>query len=1588
MKGDFTRFTFDPGKRYSAVLMQQGRVQVDADWNEQLAIGARRDREAGTDVIGGCGAPKTGGGFQILPLGPGVEDFGISAGRIYVDGIACNLVSSKVPITGFPASDAVRATSTTLDGMTLVPGDWIQVAAVNRLQPALAQVSGIDQVNGIITLDRDITDFDSIKAILDPSGRLQVFVIGNDGAVWRNAQSSPGGAWAGWSSLGGVVDMLAVGKNQDGRLEVFVRGLDGAVWHNWEWTPGGAWSGWAWMGGWVDRLTVGSNQDGRLELFVRGADQAVYHNWQTAPNDGWSGWAWMGGWVDLLAVSSNADGRLEVFARGADRGLWHIWQTAPNDGWSGWASLGGWIDRIAVGQNQDGRLEVFARGADQAVWDIWQTSPLTPPNNSWSGWVSLGGTVDLLTAGQNGDGRLEVFARGTDEGAWHIWQTAPNDGWSSWSSLGGWIDMLCPSRNQDGRLELFARGSDQSVWHTSQVPGAGWAAWASMQQQVANLAQPRLSRVITYTTQPEYPDPPNLGGQTGTGVSGTVSVVPSTTGADLYARATEGHLIRLRIAQNSPLAQVADLTSTVSGAAPLGGDPCAISAGTSLHVLGHGAVGQFLEYVLSGGNWTFADHSALMQGKSIAGSFSALLVGSDIHALCRGTAGELLDFRLPSSSTNWDMHDRLAGVTGAQPLAADPVALMLGADLHVYGCGTQGQLVEYVMSSAGSWSSVDHTNDAALKGTTFVGKPAARGDGTTPHIYVRDSNGDFQELYVQSNQWQVVDHSGELGGIILAGDPAVITDTAGNVRVYARASNGDLLEFEQARGQPAWQWTDRSAQLGAMALAGDPAAVAGITILGIYAAATDGRLVEFRKLADPSPWQVLYHTADVPFSRTDLVYLDVWERHITAIEDPDIRETALRGPDHATRLQVEAQVKVLQNVGQIGCNDTPPGWPPAPSGGLLSTLPVAAAAADDPCLLGPGLGYDGLENRLYRVETHAPGDLGTASFKWSRDNGSVVFAIDEFVSGQGQRVRLSRLGRDQTLTLHVNDWVEVLTDKTELDGSPGILASVNVIDQAQRLVTLSKDVSAYAGGGHPRLRRWDQASDAITVDSSTKMLESNIQVQFGGKGFKTGDYWVFAARTATRQMDVLTNTPPRGVEHHYCKLGLITWSVSGGQLQSAITDCRLKFPPLTDITASDVAVIDSCGLGVSNLQDTFNEQCSQRSLRYVSGDGQEGNPAAVLASRLVVGVEDGFGRPVAGVNVNFTVDVGGGSVSTASVATDSRGLATTSWTLGPAVGPNELRAHLDAPNHLPVVFRSVARGAAAGLVVLRYVGGDGQQGPPNLDLQCPVMVGVEDSNGHPVANAQVRFRAHLDNDVVFEWANTAHRGPTIDVTTNADGLAIAGWHLGQQPGCHQVDALFTADASTTPAPHLMVKFEAVAVIGSASLTLPRVAAINWTNDQPLPSGVVDAGLTVAFTEDMAAVSDIPNTFIVAVDVAEAPSNANGSIPAHRPLILQGVVTLENDNSGRPRVFRFRPTPSVAAAAKNWVALEASTFGGKATRVRCRVRLIGDSILDAAGTQRLDGNVFGPNFGGTNNVGLPSGDGVEGGDFQSWFWIVG
>ena len=111
MKGDFSRQTFDPRKHYAGVLMQQGRVQIDADWNEQEAIQRRRTQLEAQDVIGRCGAPRDAAGFEIGLAG---NELTIGAGRYYVDGLLARTRPMPSPTRRSPTSSIRRAGSTRL----------------------------------------------------------------------------------------------------------------------------------------------------------------------------------------------------------------------------------------------------------------------------------------------------------------------------------------------------------------------------------------------------------------------------------------------------------------------------------------------------------------------------------------------------------------------------------------------------------------------------------------------------------------------------------------------------------------------------------------------------------------------------------------------------------------------------------------------------------------------------------------------------------------------------------------------------------------------------------------------------------------------------------------------------------------------------------------------------------------------------------------------------------------------------------------------------------------------------------------------------------------------------------------------------------------------------------------------------------------------------------------------------------------------------------------------------------------------------------------------------------------------------------
>ena len=86
MKSDLSRVTFDSHDNYSGVIMQQGRVQLDADCNESDDINDRRFRTTVMDITGlGCVVSSyTPDAFRISFAN---NEMNIQPGRMYVDGL-------------------------------------------------------------------------------------------------------------------------------------------------------------------------------------------------------------------------------------------------------------------------------------------------------------------------------------------------------------------------------------------------------------------------------------------------------------------------------------------------------------------------------------------------------------------------------------------------------------------------------------------------------------------------------------------------------------------------------------------------------------------------------------------------------------------------------------------------------------------------------------------------------------------------------------------------------------------------------------------------------------------------------------------------------------------------------------------------------------------------------------------------------------------------------------------------------------------------------------------------------------------------------------------------------------------------------------------------------------------------------------------------------------------------------------------------------------------------------------------------------------------------------------------------------------
>jgi hypothetical protein len=168
------------------------------------------------------------------------------------------------------------------------------------------------------------------------------------------------------------------------------------------------------------------------------------------------------------------------------------------------------------------------------------------------------------------------------------------------------------------------------------------------------------------------------------------------------------------------------------------------------------------------------------------------------------------------------------------------------------------------------------------------------------------------------------------------------------------------------------------------------------------------------------------------------------------------------------------------------------------------------------------------------------------------------------------------------------------------------------------------------------------------------------------------------------------------------------------------------------------------------------------------------SPNAVVNDSIRVVATNRVGGPAAGAIVKFAVTAGSGAISTTTALTDKNGVASTKWTLGPALGSNSVTATVINDDSLPIswVTDNPTKFSVKTYKALIALAGDAQTGQILDPLPVAPSVQLVDSTGKPRVGVPLTF-----------VATKGGRVASSTVSTGADGSASPGaWTLGDIPG--------------------------------------------------------------------------------------------------------------------------------------------------------------------------------------------------------------
>ncbi|MBC8488712.1 MAG: hypothetical protein H8D45_22025, partial [Bacteroidetes bacterium] len=334
----------------------------------------------------------------------------------------------------------------------------------------------------------------------------------------------------------------------------------------------------------------------------------------------------------------------------------------------------------------------------------------------------------------------------------------------------------------------------------------------------------------------------------------------------------------------------------------------------------------------------------------------------------------------------------------------------------------------------------------------------------------------------------------------------------------------------------------------------------------------------------------------------DLVYLETWQQAVTAVEDSELFEAALGGPDTTTRIRNMARVQLQTDTGFSDCANS---WKKfiesLGNQGKINEdhelipdtkLKVTYTEGESEDLCSPSIsgGYLGAENQAIRVQL-----TGNDTFTWGFDNASSLYRVE----GLGSTFKLVTSPKDQHHWPLAGQVVEILPRSALLVNGEKTAALAGRFSKVVKSynpdtseLTIEDSISADFGNEWKKcsdnsyisqppefyyLRVWNRGEDLTSTPeidffegTPVTLGHTGIQITITGTDRQLADYWIIAARPETPNQvvpwELENGIPPHGIRRYFAPIAILRWTkIDGAVIGEVIHDCRKTFRPLTGL---------------------------------------------------------------------------------------------------------------------------------------------------------------------------------------------------------------------------------------------------------------------------------------------------------------------------------------------------------------------------------------------------------------------------------------